>query len=87
MARRKRPSRVSIRIDGRVVDVERGTSVAVALLNSGVKRFRASEGGSPRGPLCAMGICFECRVTIDGIPHRRACMEECVELMEIRTLD
>jgi NADPH-dependent 2,4-dienoyl-CoA reductase/sulfur reductase-like enzyme len=22
-----------------------------------------------------MGICFECRVTIDGVPHRRACTE------------
>ena len=25
-------------------------------------------------PICGMGICFECRREIDGVPHRRTCM-------------
>jgi sarcosine oxidase subunit alpha len=32
-----------------------------------------------------MGICFECRVTVNGVPHRRACLETVTEGMEIET--
>ncbi len=78
-------TRLSISIDGRTVEVERGTSVAAALWNAGVSRFRRSVGGAARGPICAMGICYECRVTIDGERYRRACMELCSEGMEITT--
>jgi aerobic-type carbon monoxide dehydrogenase small subunit (CoxS/CutS family) len=46
---------------------------------------RVSVTGEPRGPLCGMGICFECRVTIDGHPHCRACQTEAVEGMRIQT--
>ncbi len=46
---------------------------------------RTSVAGEPRGVLCAMGICFECRVTIDGVPHRRACMELVREGMRVET--
>ena len=33
-----------------------------------------STQGEPRGPLCGMGICHECRVTIDDAAHQRACL-------------
>ncbi len=46
---------------------------------------RTSLTGEPRGPLCGMGICFECRVTIDGRPHCRACQTEAREGMKIQT--
>ncbi len=72
-------------IDGTSVEVAAGTSVAAAILNAGLNRFRRSVRGEPRGPICAMGICFECRVTIDGVPHRRACMELCHDGMEVLT--
>ncbi len=77
--------RVTIVIDGAPIEVEKGLSVAAALINAGVWGFRSSVGGSPRGPICAMGVCFECRVTIDGLPHRRACLESCRSGMEVRT--
>ncbi|OYV74133.1 MAG: hypothetical protein B7Z72_00875 [Gemmatimonadetes bacterium 21-71-4] len=32
-----------------------------------------------------MGVCFECRVTIDGAPHQRACMVTCRPGMSIAT--
>jgi len=32
-----------------------------------------------------MGICFECRVTVDGDPHRRACLEPVRDGMEVET--
>jgi len=52
---------------------------------SGVSAFRRSVTGEPRGPLCGMGICFECRVTIDGVPHSRSCQTPCADGMEVRT--
>ncbi len=72
-------------VDGRPLEADDTLTVAAALLNAGHARFRRSVNGEPRGPLCAMGICFECRVTIDGVPHRRACMEVCRPQMRITT--
>ncbi len=77
--------RMTIRVDGRSVAVARGSTVAAALLGSGVPAFRTSVTGEPRGPLCAMGVCFECRVTIDGRPEERACMTLCRDGMEVLT--
>ena len=78
---------ILVLIDDREVTVEPGTTVAAAILDSGMPGFRTSLNGTPRGPLCAMGICFECRVTINGERHRQACMELCRPGMEISTHD
>jgi sarcosine oxidase subunit alpha len=32
-----------------------------------------------------MGVCFECRVTVNNVPHVRSCMTLCEAGMEIRT--
>jgi predicted molibdopterin-dependent oxidoreductase YjgC len=63
-----------ITVNGRRLRVEAGSTVASALLNAGVTTLRRSSKGDARGPLCVMGICYECRVTIDGISQQRACM-------------
>ena len=76
---------VGIQVVGEALRVRRGLTVAAALISAGHWRFRRSVSGEPRGPVCGMGICFECRVTIDGIPHRRACLESVVEGMEVIT--
>jgi D-hydroxyproline dehydrogenase subunit alpha len=47
-------------------------TVAAAMLNREAG-LRTSVTGSLRGPLCGMGICFECRATIDGEPQRLTC--------------
>jgi D-hydroxyproline dehydrogenase subunit gamma len=78
---------VPIRIDGRAVQAAADASVAAVLLNAGVHLFRRSVTGEARAPLCGMGICFECRVTIDGVAHRRACLEPVRAGMEIATGD
>lgn len=65
---------VEILADGTPVRARAGTTVASVLLQMGIGAFRRSVEGEARGPLCGMGVCFECRVTIDGIPHRRACL-------------
>jgi sarcosine oxidase subunit alpha len=79
------PDRISIRIDGRSATVTAGMSVAAVLVASGVTCFRRSVSGQPRGPMCGMGICFECCATIDGVPHRRTCQLTVRDGMEIKT--
>lgn len=76
---------IGIEVDGRVVRVPAGVSLAAALLELGATGFRRSVTGAPRAPLCGMGTCQECRVTIDGVPHRRACLEPVREGMRVVT--
>ena len=74
---------IRIRLNANPIEVVEGTTVAVALLAAGSPVMRRSVTGAPRGPLCGMGICFECRVTIDGIAHVKGCQTPCREGMEV----
>ena len=76
---------VGVKINGAAVSVPAGATVAAAVFLHGESGFRRSVRGEPRGPLCGMGICFECRVTIDGNPHARSCQILCRPGMEIET--
>lgn len=76
---------VTILADGRSVRVPAGVTVAAALLDLGTAAFRRSVSGEPRVPLCGMGTCYECRVTIDGVAHRRACLVTVAEGMHVTT--
>lgn len=75
---------ITLVIDGSPVLVPTGTSVAAAIAIAG-QACRTSVAGELRGPLCGMGICFECRVTINGTPHRRACQVFGEPGMEVKT--
>jgi NADPH-dependent 2,4-dienoyl-CoA reductase/sulfur reductase-like enzyme len=77
------PERVRFTLDGRPAEAEGGASLLAALWNAGRRAVRTSVSGEARGPVCGMGACFECRVTIDGEPHRRACLETVREGMEV----
>jgi len=76
---------VTLIVNGRPVRAERGDSVAAVLLSHGTWQFHRSVSGEPRGPLCGMGICFECLVTVDGVPQVRACLEQVADGMRIET--
>lgn len=82
-----REERVAIHIDGETFAAEPGSTVAAALVASGRLATRTSRRGEPRGPLCGMGICFECRVTLDGVPGVRACLVAVRPGLEIATRD
>jgi sarcosine oxidase subunit alpha len=62
-----------------------GSMVSTAVALAGDAALRFSVSGEPRGPLCGMGICFECRVTIDGRAHQRACQTVCRSGMQVWT--
>lgn len=74
-------------VNGRRVRVAAGTTVAAALLNLDMWSMRRSVTGAMRGPVCGMGVCFECRVTIDGAPHQRACLVAVENGMQVHTAD
>ncbi|HSJ09772.1 MAG TPA: 2Fe-2S iron-sulfur cluster-binding protein, partial [Longimicrobiales bacterium] len=74
-----------ITVNGMATAAEAGASVAATLLNAGISAFRTSSGDETRAPLCGMGTCFECRVTIDGEAHRRSCIETVRDGMDVRT--
>jgi D-hydroxyproline dehydrogenase subunit gamma len=76
---------IQLRVNGKTVSVSPGTIVAAAVAQAGQSRFRRSVQGEARGPLCGMGICMECRVTINGQAHARSCQTVCQEAMEVRT--
>ena len=75
---------ISILVNGRAVRVADGTSVAAAVMMAG-EPCRFSVTGEPRAPLCGMGICMECRLTVNGVRHQRSCQLACAPGMEVLT--
>ncbi|MBK8810034.1 MAG: (2Fe-2S)-binding protein [Acidobacteria bacterium] len=75
----------TLKINGASVSFTDGTTVAAAILSVETSSFRKSVSGESRLPLCGMGTCFECRVTIDGVSHRRSCQTPVEDGMEIGT--
>ena len=78
------PDQVTLTVNGAEVSVPSGATVAAAMAIAG-QACRTSVTGEPRGPLCGMGICFECRVAINGKPHCRSCQILCESGMEVKT--
>lgn len=75
---------ITLSVNGEPLRVAPGTSVAAAVLIAG-SHARTSVTGEPRAPLCGMGICYECRVTINSIPHQKSCQILCEPGMEVQT--
>lgn len=80
-------TQIRMTIDGQCIGVEAGTTVAAALVLAGLRATRTSVGGEPRTALCGMGVCQECRVTIDGHAHVLACQTLCREGQIVHTQD
>jgi len=76
---------VRVTINGREAMVSNESTVAAAILAAGECAFRQSVSGEPRGPLCGMGVCMECRVRINGAPHQKSCQILCRPNMEVIT--
>ena len=78
------PDEILLKVNGVEVSVPLGASVAVAITLAG-QACRRSVGGEPRGPLCGMGICFECRANVNGKPHSRSCQVPCTPGMDVKS--
>lgn len=66
---------LTIWFEAEPVAAQPGDSVAVALLAAGIIATRTTAlSGSPRGPFCMMGACFECLAMVDGQANVQTCM-------------
>jgi predicted molibdopterin-dependent oxidoreductase YjgC len=83
----QRGQAVTITVDGAPMQAFLGESIAGALLAGGRRAWRRTPQGQPRGLFCGMGICFDCTVTVDGVPDVRACVTPVAEGMVVETAD
>jgi sarcosine oxidase subunit alpha len=75
---------ICVWLNGAAVSVPEGTLASAVFLAAGAP-CRVSITGESRTALCGMGICFECRAIVDGVPHRRTCQIACREGMILET--
>jgi len=87
---------ITLTIDGRSTSVTTGTTVAAAIAIADATRpapavaasagvTRRSVSGQLRAPLCGMGVCQECRVTVNGRAHVLSCQTLCMPGMNVKT--
>ena len=78
---------VTIYFSGQAIEAQSGDTVIAALLAAGhfITRMTPVSGAS-RGPLCLMGVCFECLLEINGEPNRQGCMIEVQSGMQVRPM-
>ncbi len=79
----KSAATVTIEVEGQPLQVDAGISVAAAVLDHVHCRTRVSHTGQERGPYCQMGVCFECLMTINGVPNQQSCLIPVAEGMKI----
>lgn len=83
-----RKQQLTLKVNGQEITAYKGETVLAALIAAGIKTLKNNPvSAEPRGALCGMGVCFECTVTIDGIPNIRSCMTEARDGMEIQVND
>ena len=69
-------TRFEFSFEGKPITAHEGQSVAAALLEAGERCLRIDEAGNAKGAVCGIGVCWECRCSIDGVPDTRACVTE-----------
>lgn len=75
---------VTLQVNGQPLPARRGQTVAAAMLAAGQRVLRHTRrAGKPRGLFCAMGVCFDCVMTIDGKAGVRACMTRVEDGMQV----
>jgi predicted molibdopterin-dependent oxidoreductase YjgC len=82
----ERGDSVTVVVDGVPIRCFRGESVAAALLAVGRRTLRlTAKRQEPRGLFCAMGVCYDCLVSVNGGGLVRGCMVSVEDGMAITT--
>jgi len=80
--------KVTIRYEGKQLECRKGTSIAVALWENGIRHLSHSHKyGLPRGLTCARGQCTACLMRVDGVPNVRTCETPVAEGMVVEKQD
>ncbi|WP_331767180.1 (2Fe-2S)-binding protein [Embleya sp. NBC_00896] len=62
-------------LDGRPIRALPGQTLAAALWSEDVVAWRRTRvQDEARGAFCGIGVCFDCLVTVNGVPDLRACL-------------
>lgn len=64
---------ITIYIDDKPCMATAGEAVANVLLNAGFSAVHTAPNGTPRGPYCMMGVCFDCMITLADGRVEQAC--------------
>ena len=75
---------ITLIVNGKPVEVPSGTTVAAALFMADTAA-RVAISGEPRSAVCGMGVCMECRATINGVHHVRTCLMTAESGMQVTT--
>jgi D-hydroxyproline dehydrogenase subunit gamma len=87
MSAHRSGERVELEVDGQPISARSGRSIAAALLDHDELQLRRSPSGTPRAVYCGIGVCFECRVHVEGRGAVRACITPVEDGMRVvRTL-
>ena len=63
-----------IEVDGEKIVAYEGETIGAALLAAGRRTLRfTNKLEQPRGLYCGIGLCQECRMTVNGIPNTQVC--------------
>jgi aerobic-type carbon monoxide dehydrogenase small subunit (CoxS/CutS family) len=80
----QRNTPVTIWVNGCKVPAFKDELLHAVLLAAGFRKLRQSVSQKgQRGFFCGMGVCYECLVTVDGIPQTRACITPVYEGMRV----
>ena len=78
--------RVRIEVDAKNIEAFEGEPIAAALVAAGIRTFRkTTKRGDPRGVYCAIGLCTDCVMIVDGMPNVRTCITPVKDGMKIKT--
>lgn len=81
-------SEIAFTFDDEPMRAEDGQTIAAALMAQGIASWRNTRfGGSPRGILCGIGVCYDCLLTLNGEPNVRACVTQVQPGDDVRRQD
>ncbi|NBJ69219.1 MULTISPECIES: (2Fe-2S)-binding protein [Clostridia] len=81
-----RKKTVTFTFDNQIIRGVENEPIAAALLANSIRTLRNhEETAKPRGIYCNIGHCFECRVTVNGIQGKRACLTPIKEGMIVQS--
>jgi len=77
---------VSLMVDGKPVPARAGEPLAATLLAQGLRVCRTTlHDGTARGVFCAIGVCGDCAMQVNGVPGVRACVTPVEDGMRVET--
>ena len=82
----QRGPRLNVFVDDEPVEAYAGETVATVLIAAGHIMYQPADNDHPhRSLFCGMGVCFNCIVTINGVPNIRACDTQVSDGMLVET--